>query len=122
MPVDHPAVVVLVDHGAKDDSTRNTVMERGAVTVRALRDFLNGQLWLPVRDLPQQMIREPYFDGEEFADVSYGEIITALAGSPDPQHQADARWDIQHLVQLAVYHVSADQLITPEAVAHLPYC
>lgn len=122
VPIDHPAVVVLVDHGAKDDGTRNLVIERGTATVRALQDFLDDWLYLPVSHLPQQMIREPYFDGEEFDAVSYGEIITAMAGAPDPQRQAEARWEIQHLLQLAVYRVEADQLLTPEAVAHLPYC
>lgn len=121
VPIDHPAVVVLVDHGATVGGTRNLVMERGTATVRALQGFLDDWLYLPVSHLPQQMIREPYFDGEEFDTVSYSEIVTAMAGGRDPQHQAEARWEIQHLLQLAVYRVRADQLLTPEAVAHLPY-
>lgn len=117
VPIDHPAVVVLVNHGAKKQ-----VMERGAATVRALQSFLNDHLYLPIDHLPKHMVREPYFDGEEFDAVSYAEIITALAGSRDPQRQAEARWEIQDRLDLAVYRVSADQLITPETAAHLPCC
>lgn len=71
--------------------------------------------------LPAEMVREPYFDGEGFDAVSYSEIVTALVETGYSQHQAEARWDIQHRLQLAVYEVEAGRLITPEEVARLPY-
>lgn len=122
VPIDHPGVVVIVDHGAGSGAdTNRRVIERGGATVQAVREFLENQLCLPTTYLPAEMVREPYFDGEEFDEVSYSEIITAMGASSDPWDEAGARWDVQHLLQLAVYEVAADRLITPEEVAQLPY-
>lgn len=121
VPIDHPGVVVIVDHGT-GAGTNHRVIERGGATVQAVQEFLSDQLYLPTKYLDEGMVRAPYFDGEQFDEVSYSEIITALAGGRDSQRQAEARWDIQHLLQLAVYEVQADRLITAEEVAQLPYC
>lgn len=119
-PIDHPAVVVIVDSNKR--GTNHRVIERGGATVQAVQEFLSYQLYLPTAYLPAEMIREPYFDDEEFDEVSYSEIVTAMVETGHSQDQAEARWDIQRRLQLAVYEVAADRLITPEEVAQLPYC
>ena len=119
VPIDHPGVVVIVD--SNERGTNHRVIERGGATVQAVQDFLSYQLDLPTAYLPAEMIREPYFDGERFTAVSYSEIVTAMVETGHSQDQAEARWDIQRRLQLAVYEVAADRLITPEEVAQLPY-
>lgn len=118
-PIDHPAVVVIVDSNKR--GTNHRVIERGGATVQAVQEFLSYQMYLPTAYLPAEMIREPYFDDEEFDEVSYSEIVTAMVETGHSQDQAEARWDIQRRLQLAVYEVAADRLITPEEVAQLPY-
>lgn len=126
VPIDHPGVVVIVDHsnGTGTDSnkrsTNHRVIERGSATVQAVRKFLENQLYLPTMYLPAEMIREPYFDCEQFDAVSYSEIVAAMSNSDGPWDTAP--WHIHHLLQLAVYEVEAGRLITPEEVAQLPYC
>lgn len=119
VPIDHPAVVAIVDSNKR--GTNHRVIEHGGATVQAVQEFLSYQLYLPTAYLPAEMIREPYFDGEEFDEVSYSEIVTAMVETGHSQDQAEARWDIQRRLQLAVYEVAADRLITPEEVAQLPY-
>lgn len=116
VPIDHPGVVVIVDH-----STNRWVIERGGATVQAVQEFLSDQLYLPTKYLDEGMIRAPYFDGEKFTAVSYSEIITAMGASSDPWDEAGARWLLNNRLRLAVYRVQADRLITPEEVAQLPY-
>lgn len=115
IPIDHPGVVVIVDH---PDSSQ--VLEYGAATVRAVQMFLNDLLYLPVDLLEPEMVRAPYFDGEQFDSVSYYEVIDAVS-----QHEyltpIKARWRIENLLRFAVYEVDASQLIAREAIAELPY-
>jgi hypothetical protein len=136
VPIDHPGVVVIVDHGnnhgngsgAGSSNNRNKrganrwVIERGGATVQAVQEFLSDQLYLPTKYLDEGMVRAPYFDGEKFTAVSYSEIITAMGASSDPWDEAGARWLLNNRLRLAVYRVQADRLITPEEVAQLPYC
>lgn len=132
VPIDHPGVVVIVDHGSNHGngtgngasnkhSTNHRVIERGGATVQAVQDFLSDQLYLPTKYLDEGMVRAPYFDGEKFTAVSYSEIITAMDASSDPWDEAGARWLLSNRLRLAVYEVAADRLITPEEVAQLPY-
>lgn len=132
VPIDHPGVVVIVDHGSGSDSgsgtgasnkrgTNHRVVERGGATVQAVQEFLSDQLYLPTKYLDEGMVRAPYFDGERFTAVSYSEIITAMGASSDPWDEAGARWLLNNRLRLAVYRVQADRLITPEEVAQLPY-
>lgn len=128
VPIGHPGVVVIVDHGSNHcngsgadvsnnrnkHSTNHRVIERGGATVQAVQRFLENQLYLPTQYLPTEMVRAPYFDDEEFDAVSHSEIITALVETGHSQRQAEARWDIQHLLQLAVYEIEAGRLIPPE--------
>lgn len=132
VPIDHPGVVVIVDHGSNHGngggagssnkhSNNRWVIERGGATVQAVQEFLSDQLYLPTKYLDEGMIRAPYFDGEKFTAVSYSEIITAMGASSDPWDEAGARWLLNNRLRLAVYRVQADRLITPEEVAQLPY-
>lgn len=126
VPIGHPAVAVIVDHGHN-----RRVIERGGATVQAVQDFLSDQLCLPTTYLPAEMVREPYFDGDHFNEVSYSEIVTAMATSSCPWDEAvsSCPWDepgtrlvLGDRLQLAVYEVEAGRLIAPEAAVHLPYC
>lgn len=123
VPIDHPGVVVIVDHGSASNKrgTNHRIIERGGATVQAVQEFLSDQLYLPTKYLDEGMVRAPYFDGEKFTAVSYSEIITAMGASSDPWDEAGARWLLNNRLRLAVYRVQADRLITPEEVAQLPY-
>lgn len=103
-PIDHPSVAVIV---ARPDSSQ--VVEYGATTMHAVREFLKDELYLPVESLEPKMVRAPYFDGEQFDSVCYSEIKNALVEERGFTRD-EARWYVDDRLKLALYVIDADEL------------
>lgn len=106
-PIDHPSVAVIV---VRPDSSQ--FFEYGATTVHAVREFVKDELYLPVESLEPEMVRAPYFDGEQFDSVCYSEILHALVEGRGFT-RGEARWHIDNRLKLALYVIDADQLPAP---------